>query len=113
MLILTRRPCQTIMIGSEVTITVLGVVGNQVRIGINAPKNVPVHRKEIYERIKRENQGGEPGTLDEQRPGAKPVAAGGVPVDTPRPTAQTTLRLVHSSQCDCQLCMDKRGVLTK
>ena len=54
MLILTRRTGETVMIGNEVTLTVLGVKGNQVRIGINAPKNVPVHREEIYERIKRE-----------------------------------------------------------
>ena len=59
MLILTRRTGETVMIGNEVTLTVLGVKGNQVRIGINAPKSVPVHREEIYERIKRELQGGE------------------------------------------------------
>ena len=59
MLILTRRTGETVMIGNEVTLTVLGVKGNQVRIGINAPKNVPVHREEIYERIKRELQAGE------------------------------------------------------
>jgi len=59
MLILTRRTGETVMIGNEVTLTVLGVKGNQVRIGINAPKSVPVHREEIYERIKREMQGGE------------------------------------------------------
>lgn len=58
MLILTRRVGETVMIGNEVTVTVLGVKGNQVRIGINAPKNVAVHREEIYERIKREQQGG-------------------------------------------------------
>jgi carbon storage regulator len=57
MLILTRRTGETVMIGNEVTLTVLGVKGNQVRIGINAPKNVPVHREEIYERIKRELAG--------------------------------------------------------
>lgn len=57
MLILTRRVGETVMIGSEVTITVLGVKGNQVRIGINAPKNVAVHREEIFERIKREQEG--------------------------------------------------------
>ena len=45
------------MIGNDVTVTVLGVKGNQVRVGINAPKNVAVHREEIYERIKREQQG--------------------------------------------------------
>jgi carbon storage regulator len=50
-LILTRRPNETLMIGSEITVTVLGVKGNQVRIGVNAPKNVPVHREEIFERI--------------------------------------------------------------
>ena len=57
MLILTRRVGETVMIGDEVTITVLGVKGNQVRVGINAPKSVAVHREEIYERIKREQQG--------------------------------------------------------
>ncbi|HTW39185.1 MAG TPA: carbon storage regulator CsrA [Steroidobacteraceae bacterium] len=57
MLILTRRVGETVMIGNEVTVTVLGVKGNQVRIGINAPKTVAVHREEIYERIKREQQG--------------------------------------------------------
>ncbi|MDP8984924.1 MAG: carbon storage regulator CsrA [Pseudomonadota bacterium] len=57
MLILTRRVGETVMIGNEVTVTVLGVKGNQVRIGVNAPKNVAVHREEIYERIKREEDG--------------------------------------------------------
>ncbi|MEP7246639.1 MAG: carbon storage regulator CsrA [Gammaproteobacteria bacterium] len=60
MLILTRRVGETVMIGDEVTVTVLGVKGNQVRVGINAPKNVAVHREEIFERIKREQEGGEP-----------------------------------------------------
>lgn len=55
MLILTRRVGETLMIGDEVTVTVLGVKGNQVRIGVNAPKDVAVHREEIYERIKQEN----------------------------------------------------------
>jgi carbon storage regulator len=57
MLILTRRVGETVMIGDDVTITVLGVKGNQVRVGFNAPKHVSVHREEIYERIKREQQG--------------------------------------------------------
>jgi carbon storage regulator len=57
MLILTRRVGETVMIGNDVTVTILGVKGNQVRVGINAPKNVVVHREEIYERIKREQQG--------------------------------------------------------
>jgi len=54
MLILTRRANETLTIGHDVTVTVLGIKGNQVRIGINAPKNIPVHREEIYERIKHE-----------------------------------------------------------
>ena len=56
MLILTRRVGETLMVGDEVTVSVLGVNGNQVRIGINAPKDVAVHREEIYERIKAEEQ---------------------------------------------------------
>ena len=51
MLILTRRVGETLMIGDDVTVTVLGVKGNQVRLGINAPKDVEVHREEIYEKI--------------------------------------------------------------
>jgi carbon storage regulator len=74
MLILTRRVGETVMIGDDVTITVLGVKGNQVRVGINAPKHVAVHREEIYERIKREQQGGGSG--------------GGGPEDDPDNTPQ-------------------------
>jgi carbon storage regulator len=57
MLILTRRVGETVMIGNDVTVTILGVKGNQVRVGINAPKTIAVHREEIYERIKREQEG--------------------------------------------------------
>ncbi len=54
MLILTRRVGESLMVGDDVTITVLGVKGNQVRIGVNAPKDVGVHREEIYQRIQKE-----------------------------------------------------------
>jgi len=57
MLILTRRINETLNIGDDVQVTVLGIKGNQVRIGINAPRDVPVHREEIYQRIKREERG--------------------------------------------------------
>ena len=58
MLILTRRVGETVMIGEDVTVTVLGVKGNQVRVGVNAPRDVAVHREEIFERIKREVEDG-------------------------------------------------------
>lgn len=57
MLILTRRIGETIMIGTDITVMVLGVKGNQVRIGVNAPKEVAVHREEIFERIRKEREG--------------------------------------------------------
>lgn len=59
MLILTRRIGETLIIGDDVNITVLGVKGNQVRLGINAPKDVSVHREEIYLRIQNEKQNNE------------------------------------------------------
>jgi carbon storage regulator len=54
MLILTRRPGESVRIADDVTITVLGIRGNQVRLGVEAPRTIPVHREEIYERIKRD-----------------------------------------------------------
>ncbi len=63
MLILTRRVGESITIGEDVKVTVLGVKGSQVRVGIDAPKDVPVHREEIYDRIKNEERGG-PSTTD-------------------------------------------------
>lgn len=67
MLILTRRVGETLIIGDDVNITVLGVKGNQVRLGINAPKTVSVHREEIYLRIQQEKEtSGETTVLDEE-----------------------------------------------
>jgi carbon storage regulator len=67
MLILTRRVGESVVIGEDVTVTVLGVKGNQVRIGINAPKHVAVHREEIFERIKSGRGGNADGnTSDDQ-----------------------------------------------
>ena len=57
MLILTRRVGETLVIGDDVTVTVLGVRGNQVRLGVNAPQDITVHREEIYQRIQNEKSG--------------------------------------------------------
>jgi carbon storage regulator len=56
MLVLTRRVGETLVVGNDVSVTILGVKGNQIRIGINAPKDVTIHREEIYERIRREQR---------------------------------------------------------
>ena len=63
MLVLTRRIGESLMIGSRVTVTVVAVKGSQIRIGVNAPKSIPVHREELYERIRRaQRRLGEPRT---------------------------------------------------
>lgn len=79
MLILTRRVGETIVIGDDVIVTVLGIKGNQVRIGINAPKDVSVHREEIYQRIQQEKN---------TAPAAKPAEPTAPPA---APTTTTTV----------------------
>jgi carbon storage regulator len=71
MLILTRRVGETVMIGEDVSVTVLRVKGNQVRLGVNAPKNVSVQREEIFERMKLES--GEAGARAEERGAGDPA----------------------------------------
>ena len=67
MLILSRRAGESLKIGADITVTVLGVKGSQIRIGVNAPRHVPVHREELYERIQRERQ-------DQREPRIGPVS---------------------------------------
>ena len=74
MLILTRRVGEAVMIGNEVTVTILGVKGNQVRVGVNAPRDVAVHREEIFERIKREDQAGDSGRSTDSDNGQGPLS---------------------------------------
>lgn len=73
MLILTRRVGETIVIGDDVIVTVLGIKGNQVRIGINAPKDITVHREEIYQRIQQEKNTTSKAAEQSAAPAATPV----------------------------------------
>jgi carbon storage regulator len=83
MLILTRRVGETIVIGDDVIVTVLGIKGNQVRIGINAPKDVTVHREEIYQRIQQEKGGSTTKTASSTpAPAASPASTSATPSTT-------------------------------
>lgn len=87
MLILTRRVGETIVIGDDVIVTVLGIKGNQVRIGINAPKDVSVHREEIYQRIQQE-----------KNTAPKTEEAAAIPAVTTATPPQTTVRKKRESK---------------
>jgi carbon storage regulator len=88
MLILTRRVGETITIGSEINVTVLGVSGAQVRVGIDAPKDVAVHREEVYARIQAEDPGASPARVQAEEP-----RAGRNPVDgTQRPSVSVRVK---------------------
>jgi carbon storage regulator len=78
MLILTRRVGETVMIGNDVTVTVLDIRGNQVRVGINAPKTVSVHREEVYERLQREQGELAPKQADQVKPRGARRSAGSI-----------------------------------
>jgi carbon storage regulator len=77
MLILTRRVGETVVIGNDVDVTVLGVKGNQVRLGVKAPREVTVHREEIFQRIVREQQNGNGAAHDAAIPSGETEAASG------------------------------------
>ena len=96
MLILTRRPAETIYIGEQVTVTVLGVVGNQVRFGIEAPRSITIDRAEIYERKKRAAQGNTNGNVAPHGNGSdhpateEPSEVNGNVADAPAASAAAT-----------------------
>lgn len=102
MLILTRRVGETIVIGDDVIVTVLGIKGNQVRIGINAPSHVSVHREEIYQRIQQEKNATTP--VASVKPAAPvtppPSAATAAPVAAPTTTTTTIVRKKRESKID-------------
>lgn len=100
MLILTRRVGETIVIGDDVIITVLGIKGNQVRIGINAPKDVSVHREEIYQRIQNEKKETPGAAAPVSAPAQKKEESHFTAAPVTTTTTTTTIRKKRESKID-------------
>ena len=100
MLILTRRIGESVYIGDEVRLTVLGVRGTQVRLGINAPKDIPVHREEIYYKIKHEQGGDESQRGNEYAPGGNTANAAAATENTATESMENVAENVNNADAD-------------